>query len=299
MHRPLWNGCLSWTSMPGLSVAEQIVWAGTAVYPRAFGHIEIHLPHVLAHGPSAVVSALETHGVRVAAATGLLSGSVLNQDLDESRLHLGLKALRHIGCPLALLSLDHMITPPYAKAERATVTRLRTLIDAATAYGIGLAVETVGTPSRQAPSLTSGLAPGFRTLLQISELLDWIDPEPAPVGVCVDSVSWVATGAHPKHITGLGHPIHHVRVADVPERHRISLHQWGPAQRLMPGDGALRWPSFTAALEKAGYTGPLALAVSNPRIRELPGLEITTRAAQAMSHLRSGPATKGNLRRAA
>ena len=134
-----------------------------------------------------------------------------------------------------------------------------------------LAVEALGTPGGHTPAQGSGFAPGIRTLPQVAELLDRLSPRPARVRVCVDAVSWAATGAHPEHISAMGHPVRHVRVADDPCPRQLPVRQWWPAHRLMPGAGALPWVSLTTALTQVG---PLALAVTNPSIRALPGADL-------------------------
>ncbi|GAB3724318.1 hypothetical protein GCM10027590_27710 [Nocardiopsis nanhaiensis] len=253
--------------MPRRTLSEQIALAGSP----GLGQLEVHLPQVLAEGSSVVARALAQHRVQPVAATGLLPGFLLHQDLDHRELHQGLASLYQIGCPVAVVTLDHTITAPYQQAENATLARLRTLADTAADYGVRLAVEALGTPGGHTPAQGSGFAPGIRTLPQVAELLDRLSPRPARVRVCVDAVSWAATGAHPEHISAMGHPVRHVRVADDPCPRQLPVRQWWPAHRLMPGAGALPWVSLTTALTQVG---PLALAVTNPSIRALPGADL-------------------------
>lgn len=158
-------------------------------------------------------------------------------------------------------------------------------------FGVGvLRLPGLGAPGQQRSEYASGTLPGIRTLPQVARLLDEAGTESARVGVGVDSVSWASTGADPTHLSALGHPVRHVRIADIP--HRVPAHRWGPTHRLMPGDGALPWPAFTSALEQVRYRGPVAVAVSNPRIRDLPGPEIITRSARSLAQVCSTlPAT--------
>lgn len=288
---PHWTGCVSWTCMPCVPLPQQIALAATPVFPRPLGHLEMHLPHLLAHDPDDIVDMLDRHGVRAVAATGLLPGSVLHRDLDQDQLRHGLWLLARIGCPVALLKLDHSITGTYYRAMQETITRLCALVDLAAEHDITLAVQTLGAPGQQRAEYASGTLPGIRTLPQVARLLDEFGTESARVGVCVDSVSWAATGADPEHLSALGHPVRHVRIADIP--HRVPAQRWGPTQRLMPGDGALPWAAFTSALEQVRYRGPVAVAVSNPRIRDLPGQEIIARSARSLAQVCStAPATK-------
>ncbi|GAA1468219.1 sugar phosphate isomerase/epimerase [Nocardiopsis exhalans] len=295
MSAPSRFGCLSWTSMPCRPLSEQIALAAAP----GLGQLEVHLPQVLAEGAQAVASALARHRVRAVAATGLMPGSLLHQDLDLPRLREGLAALDQIGCPVAVLTLDHTITAPYPQAEQETLKRLRALVGTAATYGVRLAVEALGTPGGHTPAQGSGPEAGIRTLLQVAELLDGLGRKSTRVGVCVDAVSWAATGAHIEHITGLGHPVRHVRVADAPCPRRLPVAQWRPAHRLMPGDGALDWTSFGTALAQADYSGPWALAVTNPGIRSLPGPELVARALAATQYLHSSTTTKPSATRAA
>lgn len=278
---PRWASCLSWTMTPSLPTPEQIALARLTEGQQ----LEVHLPQVLAQGPNVVRAELERHRVRVAAATGLLPGAVLHQPLDLQQLHRGLGALHLIGCPTALLLLDHRTISPYAQSERDTAARLREVATIASEYGIVLAVEALGTPNGHLPRYGHGPEPGLRALPQVDELLDLLGSELPRVGICVDSVSWAATGANPTHLTGLRHPVRHVRIADVP--HRLPALRWGTPQRLLPGDGALNWEVFAHALAQEGYDGPLAMAVTNPIVRALPGREIAARATTATRHVRA------------
>lgn len=274
--------------MPDLPLPEQIALAKLIDGQQ----LEAHVPQVLATRPSVVRAELERHRVRVAAATGLLPGAVLHQPLDLQRLHCGLGALQLIGCPTALLVLDHRTISPYAQSERDTAARLREVATIASEYGIVLAVEALGTPHGHLPRYGHGPEPGIRALPQVDELLDLWGSELPRVGICVDSVSWAATGANPTHFTRLSHPVRHVRIADVP--HRLPALRWGTPQRLLPGDGALNWEVFVHALARTGYDGPLAMAVTNPAVRALPGHEIAARATTATRHVRAAahsPAT--------
>lgn len=278
---PHWSGCLSWTMMPSVPPSEQIALARLSDGQQ----LEVHLPQVLAQGPSVVRAELERHRVRVVAATGLLPGAVLHQPLDLQQLHCGLDALHLIGCPTALLVLDHRTDSPYSQAERDTAARLREVATIAAEYGIALAVEALGTPNGHLPRYGCGPEPGIRTLPQVDELLDLLGSQLPRVGICVDSVSWAATGAHPTHLTGLRHPVRHVRLADVP--HHLPAPRWTTPQRLLLGDGALNWEVFSHALARTGYDGPLAVAVTNPAARALPGHEIAARATTATRHVRA------------
>lgn len=288
---PRWTGCVSWTCMPCVPLPKQIALATAPVFPRPLGHLEVHLPHLLAHDPADIADLLDRHGVRAVAATGLLPGSILHRDLDQDQTRHGLQFLARIECPVALVMLDHSITGTYYRAKQETITRLCALVDLAAEHDITLAVQTLGAPGQQRSEYASGTLPGIRTLPQVARLLDEVDTASARVGVCVDSVSWAATGADREHLSALGHPVRHVRIADIP--HRVPAHRWGPTHRLMPGDGALPWPTFTSALEQVRYRGPVAVAVSNPRIRDLPEQEIIARSARSLAQVCStAPATK-------
>lgn len=295
MSTPRRPGCLSWISIPCLPPTEQIALAGAP----GLGQLEIHLPQVLTEGADVVASALARHRVRAVAATGLLPGSLLHQDLDLTHLRTGLAALDQIGCPVAVVTLDHTVTAPYLQAEKDTLKRLRTLAGMAADYGVRLAVEALGTPGGHTPAQGSGPDAGIRTLTQVDGLLDGLSRKSARVGVCVDAVSWAATGAELEHITGLGHPVRHVRVADAPCPRQLPVRQWRPSHRLMPGDGALDWTSFATALTQVGYTGAWALAVTNPGIRALPEPELVARAVTTTQYLRSTATTKPSANRAA
>ncbi|MBV2366209.1 sugar phosphate isomerase/epimerase family protein [Streptomonospora nanhaiensis] len=278
-----WAGCLNPATVTGAPLPQVIALAARS----GLDFVEASIQQVLALGPARVGDLLAEHGVGIAAASGVLpAGPVLPAPLltrdpqTFDGLTDRLAAMAAVGCPVATVLLNPATDTPYPAAHDRAVARLQMLTRAAAEHGITLAVEAVGAPRGHGPAL-SGRHPFVTALPHLARLLDAVAAPNA--GVCLDAFHWAATGADPAHITRLGHRITHVQVADAP--HRIPRGRWEDQMRLFPGDGALDWAAFTAALAAAGYTGPLSVELFNPHLRALPEQEIADRAAAAVHRI--------------
>ncbi|WTW91922.1 sugar phosphate isomerase/epimerase [Streptomycetaceae bacterium NBC_01309] len=276
--------CLNPATVTG-SPLERFVDVAAAA---GFGFVELSIQQAQAHGPERTAELLDAHGLRVAAACGILpAGPVLPEPLliPEDRYrdlirHLPqrLAAFTAIGCPVATIVLNPRSHLPTARARTLAVVRLRELAAAAADVGVRLAVEAVGVRTGLPPNL-DGPHPVAATLPQLADLL--ADADHPTLSVLVDSYHWAATGADPAHITGLPHgQVAHVQIADTPTDTSVSTPpgEWTDAMRLFPGDAALPWPAFGAALAANGYTGPASVELFNPDLRALPEPEVAARA---------------------
>ncbi len=283
--------CLNPATLSGVPLPRFLALAAAS----GFRTVELSIQQAQAHGLNRVRELLAIHGLRVAAASGILpAGPVLPAPLltgpDDYAACLGglgerLKAFAALGCPVATTVLNPRSAMPQAEALDTARRRIGELADAAAEHGVALAVEAVSVTSGLPPEL-DGPHPVADTLPQVADLLKQTGRDNAHL--LVDSFHWAAAGADPDHITGLGTgAVGHVQIADIPTTG--AAREWTDALRLFPGDGALPWPGFAQALTTVGYTGTVSVELFNPLLRGLPVDEIARRSHQAATGCWSSP----------
>jgi sugar phosphate isomerase/epimerase len=275
--------CLNPATLSGVPLPQFLALAAAA----GFRTVELSIQQAQAHGLDRVRELLGSHGLGVAAASGILpAGPVLPAPLltgpDAYAACLDglgerLEAFAALGCTVATTVLNPRSPLPPAEALDTARHRIGELADAAARHGVTLAVEAVSVQSGLPPEL-DGPHPVADTLPQLAMLLQQAGRRNALV--LVDSFHWAAAGARRAHITALGAgAVGHVQIADIPMTG--TAREWTDALRLFPGDGALPWLSFAWALTAVGYTGPASVELFNPVLRAWPVDEIARRSRQA------------------
>ncbi|MEU8627695.1 sugar phosphate isomerase/epimerase family protein [Streptomyces sp. NPDC048669] len=279
----LFRPCLNPATLSGVTLPDFFALAAAA----GFEAVELSIQQAQALGAVRVRDLLAEHGLRVAAASGILpAGPVLPAPLlvdsaayDEhlQTLPERLKTFAELGCPVATTVLNPFSALGQGEALVVARRRIVQLADSAAAYGVRLAVEAVSVVDGLPPEL-DGPHPVAATLPAVAELLHESGTENA--AVLVDSFHWAVAGADPDHIRALGAGgVAHVQIADVP--HTGTPYGWTDSLRLFPGDGALNWPAFADALTQVGYTGATSVELFNPVLRGLPEDEIAARSHHA------------------
>ncbi|MFJ6669393.1 sugar phosphate isomerase/epimerase family protein [Streptomyces sp. NPDC091383] len=275
--------CLNPATLSGVDLPDFLALASAA----GFEAVELSIQQAQAVGAARVRDLLAEHGLKVAAASGILpAGPVLPAPLlvdtaayDEHLLTLRerLKTFTELGCRVATTVLNPFSPLDQGEALALARRRIARLADTAAEYGVRLAVEAVSVVDGLPPELT-GPHPVAATLPAVAELLH--ESGTANAAVLVDSFHWAVSGADPRHITDLGTGgVGHVQVADVP--HAGTPHGWTDGLRLFPGDGALNWSAFADALTQVDYTGTVSVELFNPVLRALPEDEIAARSYRA------------------
>lgn len=209
-----------------------------------FGWVESHWP-TTAEDRDALASAAPEHGLRVALVNtdggdmaagerGQLCDPAL-EDLARARFLAGVDLAERVGAR-SLHSLVGVV--PDGVRERVAWEQaegmLRELVPEATGRGVAVVIE----------ALNPHDAPGYLTP---SPETAWRLAEPAGAGVLLDSYHVLRLGRDPAaEARALAGAIGHVHVADAPGRRA-------------PGTGELDLRGFLAAVEEAGYDGPVGL----------------------------------------
>jgi len=108
---------------------------------------------------------------------------------------------------------------------------------------------------------------------QMLELADAIGPN---AGLLVDVFHVYTSGTTFEHLAQIpAKKIVLVHLNDAPAGAVTSLKD---SNRRLPGDGVIDLSAFMAALEKAGYTGPVSLEVFNDELKKVSGQEAAQRA---------------------
>lgn len=275
--------CLNPATLSGVDLPDFLGLAAAA----GFTAVELSIQQAQELGPARIRDLLTEHGLRVAAASGILpAGPVLPApllvDAAAYAAHLEslpgrLKTFAEVGCPVATTVLNPYSALDQSEALALARKRIAQLADTAAEYGVRLAVEAVSVTAGLPPEL-DGPHPVAATLPDVAELIH--DSGTVNAAVLVDSFHWAVAGADPGHLTDLGTVgVGHVQIADVP--HDGPLHGCTDALRLFPGDGALHWQVFADTLTQTGYTGPASVELFNPLLRALPEDEIAARSHRA------------------
>jgi len=209
-----------------------------------FGWVESHWP-TTAEDRDALASAAPEHGLRVALVNtdggdmaagerGQLCDPAL-EDLARARFLAGVDLAERVGAR-SLHSLVGVV--PDGVRERVAWEQaegmLRELVPEATGRGVAVVIE----------ALNPHDAPGYLTP---SPETAWRLAEPVGARVLLDSYHMLRLGRDPAaEARALAGAIGHVHVADAPGRRA-------------PGTGELDLRGFLAAVEEAGYDGPVGL----------------------------------------
>jgi sugar phosphate isomerase/epimerase len=111
---------------------------------------------------------------------------------------------------------------------------------------------------------------------QMLELADAIGPN---AGLLVDSYHVYTSGEPFDRLATLpGKRIPWVHINDAPN---LPVAQQKDSERALPGEGILDLKAFLAALNQAGYTGPVSLEVFSPALKKLPAADAAKKAGEA------------------
>lgn len=152
----------------------------------------------------------------------------------------------------------------YAAATDLVLTRLELLSARATQHDIRLAVEFIGV-QRELDDSLNGPLPFVRDLADLVTLLDQTNAR--NVGLLIDLCHLYASGSTLNEVAALRNRVEFVQVCDVP--HDTSPDAMTDSARCLPGQGALDYGEVAAALDMAGYDGPLSIELFSPDLWRL------------------------------
>ncbi len=203
---------------------------------------------------------------------GVEYGILFARGEESNRLfdvfHRSCRNAKAIGCP-QLMSAPGPITGPMREA----IANLKTAADMAAAHGLELAIEF----NSQHETINS--------VARLAELVEGADRKNC--GMLLDAYHLHRSGS-----PGRG-------FADVPGE-RIIAFQYSdcaqspvtgvkrPTDRLLPGEGVVRWGEVLGLLAEKGYRGHLSYEAPNPALWARPPVEVARAAAAATRRLLAG-----------
>lgn len=213
-------------------------------------------------------------GITVAQFSGLIpAGPVLPAPLlvDESEFRCTLTTLDHrlsvaeaLECPRAAIVVNPRTDLSRQEAADRALTRLHLLATRAAEHGVRLAAEFIGI-RRDLDHSLEGSQPFVDDLTGLVALLDEVDH--SNIGVLVDLCHVYGSSTNLSEVAALGDRVEFVQVCDIPQG--VSPAEVTDSARCLPGRGTLDYGKVLAALDTAGYQGPLSIELFSSELWQL------------------------------
>ena len=169
------------------------------------------------------------------------------------------KAARRIGCNTMGCSVLSSSEMPFADCYAVSLRRFRACAEVLEANGLRLAVEFVS------PLHLRRKRP-FEFIWNLPQTLEFVADCGYGAGVLLDSWHWHHAGGTAAQIVEAGPCILHLHFADSADLAPESVEDM---ERLLPGEGVVRWNEFLGALRTIGYRGGISPEVFGSRLSNM------------------------------
>ena len=169
------------------------------------------------------------------------------------------KAARRIGCITMGCSVLSSSEMPFADYYAVSLRRFRACAEVLEANGLRLAVEFVS------PLHLRRKRP-FQFIWSLPQTLEFVTDCGYWAGVLLDSWHWHHAGGTAAQIVEAGPLILHLHFADSAD---LAPEAVEDMERLLPGEGVVRWNEFQGALRTIGYRGGISPEVFGSRLSNM------------------------------
>ncbi|MBZ2184454.1 MAG: sugar phosphate isomerase/epimerase [Bryobacter sp.] len=256
LHGVILNGRAGWPEMAKLA------------HEAGFSGVEIPVGPALKEGAKKTREVLSANGVK----PGVTSFPVeIRKDdatfeRDLAQLGEAAELARAIGCPRMATWIPSSAENPKTEQRLLMLGRLRKVCGILARHGVRLGLEFLG-------PLHIRKRYAHEFIWKMPEMLEFARECGPNCGLLLDSWHWHHAGASGEDIVKAGkEAIVHVHLADAPD---LEPEKILDNERLLPGEGVVKWKEFFQALKQIGYRDAVSPEVFGRGLKDMPLGEAT------------------------